>query len=191
MRNRTTDLPLLNGYSVSSLELDQEGNLTVTFDLPVKQQSTHFETSLSARRTLDVYECPEVEKLVKDLFRAVRRRLLKDPDADMARVDCSRCRDSNCCRNYNVLITEEDIERLRGPLSRAAFLRAYAVPAVDWSGDYAYQLRCDSDETGEKCVFLRKDGNGQMRCSVYANRPRICKDFDMATCTDFTPLDGE
>ena len=76
-------------------------------------------------------------------------------------------------------------------MSRAAFIRKYTVPAVDWSGDYRYQLRSDEDERGEKCVFLRPDGKGRMRCSVYRRRPQICRDFDMAVCTDFTPIDDD
>jgi Fe-S-cluster containining protein len=183
--------PELNGVSVDSIELDQEGNLTVTFDLPVKQESTHYELSLSGSRTFDVYECPELERLAQELFKAVRKRLHEEPDADMATAHCDRCKESSCCREYNVLLSEEDVERLRGTTPRAAFLRKFAVKGVDWSGDFAYQLTCDRDETGEKCVFLKRDGLGRMRCSVYARRPQICRNFDMAVCADFTPLDGD
>ncbi len=183
--------PELNGVSVDSIELDQEGNLTVTFDLPVKQRSTHYELSLSGSRVFDVYECPELERLARELFSAIRKRLEARPDPDMARVSCDRCKESSCCREYNVLLSDEDIDRLRGKTPRATFLRKYAVPGVDWSGDFKYQLKCDKDERGEKCVFLKRDRQGRMRCSVYARRPQICRNFDMAVCTDFTPLDGD
>jgi Fe-S-cluster containining protein len=180
----------LNGVSVQTIELDQEGNLTVSFDLPVKQTTTHYETSLTGSRTFDVYECPELHALVKKLFAALRARILAEPDADMAAADCDRCRESSCCREYNVLVSEADIDRLRGTMSRAAFTAKYTTKAVDWSGDFARQLACDRDAVGEKCVFLQRDRRGRMRCSVYARRPWICRNFDMATCTDFTPLDG-
>jgi len=183
-------LPLLNGVSISSLEIDQEGDLIVTFDLPIKQESAHYELSLSASRVFDVYECPELARLARDLFVAVRKRLLREPDPDMAEVDCDRCKDASCCRKYNVLLSDLDIDRLRGRMSRAAFIRKYTVPAVDWSGDYRYQLRSDEDEYGEKCIFLLPDRKGRMRCRVYRRRPQICRDFDMAVCTDFTPIDG-
>jgi Fe-S-cluster containining protein len=179
----------LNGVSVDTIELDQEGNLTVTFDLPVTQQSTHYEMSLSGSRTFDVYEHPELAGLVKQLFGAVRKRLLAEPDPDMASVDCDRCKEASCCRQYNVLLTEADIDRLRGRTPRDVFLRRYTVKAVDWSGDHRYQLACDRDEIGEKCVFLTRDRHGRMRCSVYPRRPQICRNFDMAVCSDFTPMD--
>ncbi len=181
-------LPVLNGYSICSLEIDQEGNLTVTFDLPVRQESKHYEIIRQASRTFDVYQCPELERHVRALFRAVRRRLLRQPDPDMAEADCEKCRDAPCCRKYNVLLTDEDIDRLRGRLSRRAFIARYTDPAVDWSGDYRYQLKSDSDEVGEKCIFLKRDRKGRMRCSVYEKRPAICRNFDVAVCPDFTPL---
>ena len=189
--NRPSPLPVLNGISIASVELDQEGNLEVTFDLPVKQETTHYETSLKASRTLDVYAYPEIQDLVKQLFQAVRKRILAEPDETMATVDCDHCRESTCCREYNVLLTDEDIDRLRGDEPRAAFIEKNATAAVDWSGDYKYQLRCDEDEDEEKCIFLNRDDQGRMRCGVYARRPQICRSFDMAVCEDFTSMDEE
>ena len=188
MKRTKTTLPILNGLSISTVELDQEGNLSVTFDLPIKQRSAHYELSLTGTRTLDVYECKELEELVKKLFGAIRERLLAEPDADLAAVDCDRCRSATCCRSYNVLVTEYDIDRLRGSMSRRSFIEKNTDPAVDWSADFNYQLKCDTDADGEKCVFLKRDRAGRMRCSVYSRRPQICRDFDMAVCEDFTPL---
>ena len=183
-------LPVLNGVSVQSVELDQEGNLTVTFDVPVKQRSTHYCLSLKGTRTFDVYEDSELEALVKQLFRTIRTRLEARPDPDMAAVDCNRCSGAACCRSYNVLLTEADIARLRGDIPRDVYVARYTTPGVDWSGDYLWQLRCDEDEHGEKCIYLKPDSRKRMRCSVYADRPQICRDFDMAVCDDFEALDG-
>jgi Fe-S-cluster containining protein len=182
---------VLNGVSVDSIAIDQDGNLTVTFDLPVTQESTHYELSLTGKRVFDVYEHPDLAALARRLFAAVRARLATTPDPDMAAVDCGRCKGAACCRQYNVLLSEEDIERLRGPLGRDAFLEKYADAGVDWSGDYRYQLKAVKDEEGERCVFLVPAGKeGLMRCSVYDRRPAVCRDFDMAVCPNFKPLDG-
>ncbi len=178
-------LPPLNGLSVSTLELDQEGNLTVTFDLPVTQRSRHYSVAHTATRVFDVYEDPALARIVRRLFGAVRARVLARPDADLAAVHCRKCKEAPCCRRYNVLVTDEDIERLRGTMPRRRFIEKRTVKAVDWSGDYRYQLACDRDAHGEKCVFLTRDGKGRMRCRVYADRPAICRDFAMRACGDF------
>ncbi len=180
---------ILNGITIQEMELDQEGNLTVTFDRPVEQESTCYELSLTGQRVLDVYEYPDLEKAAKELFQAARKHMFARPDETMDKVDCDRCKEAPCCREYNAILRDSDIERLRGDMPRAEFIRKYTVPAVDWSGDFHYQMKCDTDEEGEKCVFLRRNKNGIMRCSVYGKRPQICRDFDMAVCDDFQDPD--
>jgi Fe-S-cluster containining protein len=179
-------LPVLNGLSVASLHLDQDGDLTVTFDLPFVQKSRHYTEARTATRVLDVYKDPALGRLILKLFEALRQRTLARPDEDAGKVDCAKCKEAPCCRAYNVLITDEDIDRLRGAMPRRRFIAKYAVKGVDWSGDYRYQLACNRDARGEKCVFLTRDGKERMRCSVYAARPQICRDFDMRVCGDFS-----
>ena len=176
----------LNGFSVEKIVIDQEGDLTVTFDLPVKQRSKKYDVSLSGSRTLDVYECPELAALIKRLFAAIKDRVRRG--AGGRTPACGSCADARCCRAYNVLVSAADIDRLRGRMTRRAFVRAYTDPAVDWSGDYRYQLRAVADGGGEeRCVFLAPDRRGRMRCSVYRRRPWICRNFDVAACPDFEP----
>jgi Fe-S-cluster containining protein len=140
-------------------------------------------------RTFDVYKDPELERLCRDLFRAIRERV-KRPDPARLAVSCERCKSSDCCRSYNVLVTREDVARLREGLGIAAevFHEKYLRPAVDWCSDYPWQLACDEDARGDKCVFLKETPGGQMRCSVYGLRPKICRDFDEKACDDFVPI---
>lgn len=192
MVNKKKALPELNGLSIDSMTISQDGELRVTFDLPVEQTTYRFQKELQAVRSFDVYEHPELQALARDLFHAVREKLeVNDPELE--EVDCDQCATSSCCRKYNVLTTSEDLERLRQglSLSREDFYARYVTEAVDWCDDYKYQLVCDEDEEGEeKCVFLKHDPSvGIMRCSVYEIRPQICRDFDMKTCTDFVSVD--
>lgn len=180
----------LNGLSVHTLTLNQDGDLEVQFDLPVEQTSFHYYQQLRGSRTLNVYDDPELKAACKSLFDIVRARL-ENPDPERTKVHCDRCATSACCRKYNALITDEDIDRLATALgiSASAFRKSYTTLAVDWSEDFTAQLACDQDESGEeKCVFLKRSEGGQFRCSVYESRPRICRDFDMRSCSDFEEL---
>lgn len=181
---------MLNGLSVQHLKLNQDGDLEVEFDLPYPQTTAKFQSQLRGTRSFDVYEDPELEEACRRLFEVVRRRVMQD-DPKRLEAHCDRCATSACCRRYNVLTTSEDIDRLAGHLglAREAFKERFTAKAVDWSHDFERQLVCDNDDDGEeKCVFLRRDGNGQYRCSVYEHRPQICRDFDMARCDDFEPM---
>ncbi|MCZ6793603.1 MAG: YkgJ family cysteine cluster protein [Planctomycetota bacterium] len=185
-----TEFPL-NGLSLESLTLSQDGDVEVEFALPQDQTTAQWYTELRASRNLDVYEDPELEAACRHLFQLVRERL-REPDPERLELHCDRCSTSDCCRKYNVLLRDEDIERLAPAIDLTAeeFTRRYTDPAVDWCGDFKRQLRADEDEDGEeKCVFLKKDQLGRWRCSVYEHRPRICRDFDMNTCDDFVALE--
>lgn len=180
----------LNGLSVQTLKLSQDGELDVEFDLPGKQTTAQYYTQIRGLRTLNVYDDPELEEVCKRLFHIVRKRVMK-PDEERLRVHCDNCSTSACCRTYNVLITEDDMARLATSLGTplATFKDKYTNPGVDWSDDYPAQLACDTDYEGEeKCVFLKAAEDGQFRCSVYEHRPQICRDFDMDTCDDFVAM---
>ncbi len=183
-------LPPLNGLSIDSITVTQDGELRVVFDLHVEQSTTCYQQELQASRSFDVYEHPDLRRLCRDLFRAIRKKT-KEPDPERVKVSCEDCATSNCCRKYNVLVTGADIDRLCTGLglTRKELEKRHLVPAVDWCEDYEFQLACDEDDDGEKCVFLERARNGQMRCSIYEHRPQICRDFDVNVCEDFVPLD--
>lgn len=181
---------VLNGLSVQNLKLSQEGELEVEFDLPGGQTTAQYHTQIRGLRTLNVYDDAELEEACKHLFNIVRRRVMK-PDPEREKVHCDNCSTSACCRNYNVLVTKEDMKRLATSLGTPfdTFKDKYTASGVDWSDDYTSQLACDNDDQGEeKCVFLKRGPNGQFRCSVYEHRPQICRDFDMDCCDDFVAM---
>lgn len=181
----------LNGLSIDRITIDQDGVLKVTFDLPVVQTTAQYEQQLQGVRTFDVYKDRELERLCRDLFRAIRERV-KTSDTSRIAVSCEGCRSADCCRSYNVLVTAEDAARLREGLGMPPeeFERKYLRPAVDWCGDYPFQLASDEDAEGDKCVFLKEGPGGRMRCAVYEHRPKICRDFDEKACDDFVPVEN-
>jgi len=185
------ELFILNGLSIDQITIDQDGDLKVAFDLPVVQTTPQYYQQLQGVRTFNVYNDPELSRLCRDLFLAIRERV-KKPDPERIVMSCSRCKTSDCCRKYNVLVTEAEARRMQEALGvpPEEFRKTYLEPAVDWCEDYPYQFACDEDDHGEKCIFLKEGPGGQMRCSVYEHRPKICRDFDEKTCDDFVPLEG-
>ncbi len=182
----------LDGLSIHTLSLNQDGNLEVQFDLPVEQTTTQYHRQLRGIRTFSVYDDKELQQACKRLFDLVRTRVQR-PDPERVKIHCDRCSTSACCRKYNVLVTDHDIERLaaRFRMSPAAFQARFTAAAVDWSADFRAQLACDNDAEGaEKCVFLKPDSSGRYRCSVYEDRPKICRDFDMKVCDDFVQMES-
>ena len=54
----------LNGLSIHTLELSQDGTLEVEFDLPQEQTTAQRHSCLRGSRTLDVYDDDEDEHVV-------------------------------------------------------------------------------------------------------------------------------
>lgn len=106
--------------------------------------------------------------------------------------NCDLCKSSLCCRYWDVLVSEADVERLRAALGLSfdAFRERYLGRDVGWSAQFRWLLGRAQDAQGEKCVFLYEAPSGQMRCSVYPHRPQLCREFDVRTCKHFVPLDG-
>ncbi len=190
MSERNGKLPALNGVSISKIEIVQNGDLSIEFDLPTppQMQKSHWRTDIVAKRTFDVYDDPELLAAAQALFRLLQARVA-DPDPVRVGIDCMRCKESRCCREYDVFIDGEDVARLMDHLGQdLETLEARHIDRrPDWSGDYAHRLRRVKDEEGEdRCTFLLRDAkDGHMRCSIYAARPNLCRSFDEHDCTLF------
>ena len=106
--------------------------------------------------------------------------------------NCDLCKSSLCCRHWDVIVSEQDVARLREGLgcSETEFHDRYLGREVRWSAEFRWQLGRTHDAIGEKCVFLFEGPNGQMRCSVYPHRPQLCREFVVSTCNHFVPLES-
>ncbi len=81
----------LNGLSIDQISINQDGELRVAFDLPVVQTTARYHQQLQGVRTFDVYRYPELVRLSRDLFRAIRARV-EEPDPDLLAARCVRCK---------------------------------------------------------------------------------------------------
>ena len=86
-------------------------------------------------------------------------------------IDCRQC--ANCCRTMQVEVDDDDIARLASHLSLTVdeFHEAYVAMAV--FGEKVLKT--------QPCVFLDADN----KCSVYDNRPAVCRDFPYLHAKDF------
>ena len=183
-----------NGWSVDKITISQEGDLEVEFDIPDDQTTDHYRIDRRGYRHFDIYEDEELQKSCRDLLNQIRERI-KKPDPAQLELDCDKCAVSTCCKDYNVLVSDEDIALLAEglDLSFNEVKSKYTDSTDDWSHDFSLQLKTqnfdedDEDDTG--CVFLKEDKIKRLRCSVYENRPQICRKFDVKCCDDFEALE--
>ena len=172
----------LNSIAFSDITIDDQGDLTVNFRMQGLPQDLHFDVELTTSRTFDLYRDPELRRQCQKLYATLQERLQK-PAPERVLTECATCQTCHCCRDYNVLVTEADVKRLAPRQELAAFKKEYTQPAQDWTGVYRTMLKQDRDDIGEKCIFLKPTSSGQMRCSVYARRPAICRAFTIAECS--------
>ncbi len=109
-----------------------------------------------------------VRRLTSDLHEIVKNRALRDavhrgPTRKIA-LDCLAC--GACCRDNEVVLEDEDFERLENAglehLARAPWARR------DRDGRVVLRLAKD-----ERCKHLARDN----KCGIYEARPNACREF--------------
>lgn len=97
-------------------------------------------------------------------------------DSEFERTDCLEC--ANCCRTTGPLFTPADIERISKYLKIKSrkFIETYL--RVDEDDDHVLQQT--------PCVFLGEDNY----CSIYAVRPKACKEFPHTDRKKFQQIDN-
>jgi len=85
-------------------------------------------------------------------------------------IPCFRC--GICCTCYQPPLTLEDIDKIAAALgiSRAKCISRYAVKVPIKEG---YLLK----RTEKGCIFLAWDADGKARCTIYASRPKACREW--------------
>ena len=95
-------------------------------------------------------------------------------EAAFARVDCLSC--ANCCKTTSPIFRDIDIDRLANHLGiRPAELVEQHLH-LDGEGDYVLDVA--------PCPFLGPDNY----CSVYAARPRACREYPHTDRKNMLPL---
>lgn len=90
------------------------------------------------------------------------------------KINCLDC--ANCCKSISPGITDKDVERLAKflKIKPSAFIDSYLT--LDTDGLYMF--------TSTPCPFLLADNY----CSVYAVRPRACKEYPHTDRRKFNKL---
>ncbi len=167
--------------STLSVDLDQ---------YEVEVESTHpleglpyGSLSRSLSRTLDIDEHPGIRRAVEALVREVKKVLFQgDPEYKPTR--CDRCVHSDCCSFGRIFLTRQEAKRILDFLGKpASALSRYFEEEKDLTGSYDLIFR----HAGGHCVFLKKK-DGVMRCSIYPVRPRVCREFDAASCDEWSEM---
>jgi len=85
-------------------------------------------------------------------------------------LPCFRC--GICCTCYQAPLTPEDIGNIASALgiSRSKCISSYALKVPIKEG---YLLK----HTKKGCVFLAWDADGKARCTIYASRPKACREW--------------
>ena len=92
-------------------------------------------------------------------------------DAVWKQIDCLTC--GNCCRTLQIVVDDQDIQRLARRLSTTP--RQFSKQYVE-TDEYKTQYLKSTP-----CSFLGADN----RCSVYEDRPQACRDFPYLHAEDF------
>lgn len=86
--------------------------------------------------------------------------------------DCLRC--GVCCSQFDVLLTEADLDRFERQPRLIRLTWAYDRPG----GLSAHFMKRDA-ATG-RCVALRTVGR-EHRCTIYNDRPHLCRAFEVGS----------
>jgi Fe-S-cluster containining protein len=133
---------------------------------------------------------PQYLKDAATEFRVATLRALKERVVKAKEVPCATCTGA-CCRGWMVRVTAEDVVRLRnaenfGEASIVYWDEGTALsPKESWMGYVGHFVQVPWTGPGEKndgCVYLGTSG-----CTVYKDRPGVCRDFSAWTCDQHEP----
>jgi len=141
------------------------------------------ERAQKVTRTLRLADHPELEAAVRGMVKAVHA-IFRRPDANHDASRCDRCVKADCCSFELILTTQAEAARILEFLGEPPSARSrHFVEQRDIGEYYDLHIR---HERG-RCRFLKKVGS-QMRCSIYAVRPQVCREFDAGACTMWSEM---
>jgi Fe-S-cluster containining protein len=93
---------------------------------------------------------------------------------------------AECCSGYEPFVNKGDVQRIADHLglSYAETMRDYVVERASADGFVVGWLRKVSDDTADKCQFLKGSGSGRYYCGIYEARPDDCREFTPIGCQD-------
>jgi len=113
----------------------------------------------------------------------------------MPEVDCLRCTNSACCREYEIWVDREEYERFQGLGLDSSFVTATETalektPGIEITNsllamlDFIHQGEAGFARARKKpdgyCVLLGPD----MLCTIYEYRPKCCAEYTTERCEE-------
>ncbi|MEZ5988266.1 MAG: YkgJ family cysteine cluster protein [Planctomycetota bacterium] len=182
---------------LENIEIDLSDNEMTVESYPPSKATAHGELESTLSRTFDLEEDrhKKLRKAVLALVEATQEALL-ETDEEYQPDRCDRCRHSDCCHIERIHLSEDERRAILDYLGldddQATYDR-YFERDEDLGGYYKSMFRHvkarNPREKGDThCVFLKEMPNGMMGCSIYPVRPKVCRDYDAAYCTEWTDL---
>jgi Fe-S-cluster containining protein len=142
----------------------------------------HGDAGLRETVRLDLTRLDDVRAKVVELAELILAR------GDTATEDrCEHCVGACCMKVAPVPISRADVERLEAATARTRGTFADEVSSFLVGVDYRLRFRDEPHAVGGRCcTFLSVAPDGRGRCTVYAERPALCRDYSATECTEFT-----
>lgn len=158
---------------VSSLQIDCDDTLVA--------EVRHGDAGLRETVRLDLSRLPDVRAKVIELAALVLQR------RDSAVADkCEQCLGACCMKVSPVPVSRADVERLEAATGRSRASFADEAQSFLRGVDYRLRFRDEPNAVGGRCcTFLAVGADGRGRCTVYADRPALCRDYGPVECTEF------
>jgi len=118
----------------------------------------------------------------KKFCAALRREFLKaDVNYDPNR--CRKCQLSECCWGYDhIQLDDWEVERILQHLGETSRRKFFTRDKLSLLSSRKNSMKMVTENGVDRCIFLRKNEQGQYRCSIYIVRPSVCRAFNAAAC---------
>jgi len=169
----------LKEMGVKNIEIDEE-HVTITYN----QKTTHYYNAEEIRHREWIYKYNDDPEFVAAVARviALARKHHKDlPETIACPPGCAEC-----CSGYEPFVSRPDVERIASflNLTPQEVLDEYIVQRKSADGYHLGWIRKVTEDTDDKCVFLKESRPGRYYCGIYSGRPDDCRDFTPIGCGD-------
>jgi len=164
---------------LGSVEIDLDGYEVEVESCRPTEGLPYGEFAASLSRTLDLDDHPRLREAVDRLVAEVAA-IFREGDPEYRPDRCDRCVNSDCCHMGRIFLSREEALAILAHLGeKEETFSRYFEREKDIAGAYDYIFR----HRDGHCPFLIAQGD-RMRCSVYSVRPRVCREFDAASCDE-------
>ncbi len=182
---RLADLDLDPMTSVQSIEIDEE-HVTIQYNKTTERRLNV--NQISHKEWVYKYNGDaEFVAAVRRVIELSRKHMYDLPDNVACPPGCAEC-----CSGYEPFVSRADVQRIADHLglSYEQTFADYVVPRESADGfvvgwlrkvDEAGEL---TEDTAEKCVFLKGSKSGRYYCGIYEGRPHDCRAFSPIGCED-------